>query len=150
MQKLHFKRTKNSITNKENIFPYCIDEWNKLKPEVRNAKPIYKFKKSIVTVKQENPLYNNHDTIGVKLLSHLRLQFAHLNEHKFRHGFNDTVNPVCPCGAEVETTKHFLLHCHCFSTQRIELFDNLYNLDSSFPKLNTQDISCLSFVWFNR
>ena len=41
----------------------------------------------------------------MKLLSRLRLQFTHLNEHKFRHGFNDMDNPICLCGAEVETNK---------------------------------------------
>ena len=49
------------------------------------------------------------------------LQFSHLNEHKFRHGFNDTVNTMYPCGNEEETNGHFLLHCHCFSSQRFEL-----------------------------
>ena len=121
------------------FFPYCTDEWNKLNPEIRNAKSIYKFKKSIITEKLENSLYNVHDPIGVKLLSRLRLQFTHLNEHKFRHGFNDTVNPMCPCGTDVETTEHFLLRCHCFSTQRSELFDYLYRLDLSFSKLNTKE-----------
>ena len=28
---------------KKPSFPYCIDEWNKLNSEVRNAKSIYKF-----------------------------------------------------------------------------------------------------------
>ena len=28
---------------KKSFFPYCVDEWNKLNPEVRNAKPINKF-----------------------------------------------------------------------------------------------------------
>ena len=28
---------------KKASFPYCIDEWNKLNSEVRNAKSIYKF-----------------------------------------------------------------------------------------------------------
>ena len=48
---------------------------------------------------------------------------------------------MCPRGAaeQVETTEHFLLRCHYFSTQGTELFDNLYNLDSSFSKLNTKD-----------
>ena len=79
------------------FFSYCIDEWNRLNPEIRNVKSICKFKKLIITQKLENSLYNVHDRIGVKLLSHLRLQFTHnLNKHKFRHGFNDTVNPTCP------------------------------------------------------
>ena len=112
--------------------PYCIDEWNKLNPKIRNAKSISKFKKSIITEKLENSLYNVHDPIGVKLLSRLRLQFTHLNEHKFRHGFNDTVNPMCSCGTDVETTEHFLLRCHFFSTQRSEL-------DQSFSKSNTKE-----------
>ena len=71
----------------------------------------------------ENCLYNVHDPIGVKLLSRLKLQFTHLNEHKFRHGSNDTVNPMCPCGTEVESNEQFLLHCHCFSIWRSELFN---------------------------
>ena len=41
-------------------FPLCIEEWNKLNPEIRNAKSIYKFKKSIITEKLENSLYNVH------------------------------------------------------------------------------------------
>ena len=92
---------------------------------------MYKFRKSIIIAKQENYLYNCHDPIGVNLLSRLRLQFT--------HGYNDTVNPMCPCGAEVDTTEHFLLPCHYFFTQRIKLFANLYNLHSSFSKLNTKD-----------
>ena len=97
-----------------------------LNPEIINAKSIYKFKKSIITEKLENTLYNAHDPIAVKLLSRLRLQFTHLNEHKFRHDFSDTVNPMCPCGTDTETTEHLLLRCHCFSIQRSELFDYLY------------------------
>ena len=72
-------------------------------------------------------------------MSHLRLQFSHLNKHKFRHGFNDTVIPMCSCGTEVETNEHFLLCCHCSSSQGFELFDNLYNLDPSFSKLNNKE-----------
>ena len=46
---------------------------------------------------------------------------------------------MCPCGTDGETTEHFLLRCHCFSTQRSELFDYLYRLDPSFSKLNTKE-----------
>ena len=77
--------------------------------------------------------------IGAKLLSRSRLQFSHLKEHKFRYGFNDTVNPMHPCGTEAETNEHFLLRFHCFSSQRSELFDNFYNLDPSFSKLNNKE-----------
>ena len=46
---------------------------------------------------------------------------------------------MCPCTTELETTEHFLLCCHCFSTQRSELFENLYSHDPSFSKLNTKE-----------
>ena len=53
----------------------------------------------------------------VKLLTRLRLQFSHLNEHKFRHGFSDTVNAMCRCIIELESTEHFLLRFDFSSTQ---------------------------------
>ena len=46
---------------------------------------------------------------------------------------------MCPCGTDAEATEHFHLRCHCFSTQRSELFDYLYRLDPSFSKLNTKE-----------
>ena len=49
-------------------------------------------------------LFGIYYPLGVKLFTRLRLQFSHLNEHKFRHGFCDTINPMCSCGTEVETT----------------------------------------------
>ena len=86
---------------------YFCHEWNKLNPEIRNTNSIYKFKKSIKIEILENSFYNVHDALGVKLLSRLKVQFSHLNEHKFRHGFNDTANPMCPCGTEIETNNIF-------------------------------------------
>ena len=64
----------------------------------------------------------------------LQRQFSHLNEHKFRHGFADTINTMCSCGSEVETTELFLLHCHLYSPKRVELLENLEKVDSSFLK----------------
>ena len=51
------------------FFPYCIDEWNDLNPETRNAKSTYNIKKLIIIEKLENFVCNIHDPIGVKLLS---------------------------------------------------------------------------------
>ena len=68
--------------------------------QFRNAKSIFKFKKSVITQKLENSSYNVHDTIGLKLLSRLKLRFTHLDGRKLRLGFNDTVNPMCPCRAD--------------------------------------------------
>ena len=67
---------------------------------------------------QERSLFSIHDPTGVKRLTRLRLKFSHLNEHKFRHNFKDTVVAMCDCGTETETTEHFFLCCPFFVTER--------------------------------
>ena len=76
---------------KKKVFPYCINEWNKLNLEIRNARSLNIFKTTIFIEKKENSLFFVHDPLDAKLLTRLRLKFSHLNEHKFWHGFNDTV-----------------------------------------------------------
>ena len=61
----------------------------------------------------------------------MRLNFSHLNEHKFHNRFRDTVNPFCCCNTETETTSHYLLRCHLFSEQRTKLLENFRNLDNT-------------------
>ena len=86
---------------------------------------MYRFKKSIRTEKLENPLYNVHDPIGVKLLSCLRLHFTHLSNHKFRHGFSYTVNPMGhQSGTDVKTCK--------FHSSKTPLVRYKYNNKSLF------------------
>ena len=124
---------------KNTFFPYCINEWNNLTVEIRNSKLVGAFKKLINAKKKKNLIFSIYDPLGVKLLTRLRLQFSHLNEHKFRHGFGDTINPMCACGSEVETTEHFLLRCHLYSPQRLELFENLEKVDSRFLNLKAKE-----------
>ena len=101
------------------FFPYCIKEWSKLNDKIRNIKSINKFKVTIIHFirPKGNSLFDIHDTNGIKLLSRLRFNFSHLNEHKFRHNFNDKVDPMCACGREPETTLHYLLRCNLYPTQ---------------------------------
>ena len=46
---------------------------------------------------------------------------------------------MCACGTEVETTEHFLLRCHFYSTQRLQLFENLEKVDLNILSLSTQN-----------
>ena len=143
---------------KNTFFTYCINEWNNLTVEIRNSKSVSAFKELIKCEKKKQSLFSIYDPLGVKLLTRFRLQFSHLNEHKFRHGFEDTINAMCACGSEVETTEHFLLRCHLYSPQRLELRENLEKVDSSFWNLNVKDkVSFLlygsqsaTFIWFSK
>ena len=82
-------------------------------------------------------LFSVYDPLGEKILTRLRLKFSHLKEHKFRHSFADTINPMCACGADVETTELFLLRCHFYSTQR--LLDNLERANPNFKNLSNKE-----------
>ena len=42
-------------------------------------------------------LFSIHHPVDVKLLVILGLGFTHLREHKLRHNFHDTLNPLCFC-----------------------------------------------------
>ena len=47
-----------------------------------------------------------------------------------------TINPMCACGTEVETTEHFPLGCHLYSSLSLELFKDLEKIDPNFLSLN--------------
>ena len=53
--------------------------------------------------------YGIYDPLGVTLLNRLGLGFSHLREHKFRHNFADTLNPLCSSPLETEDTEHQFL-----------------------------------------
>ena len=75
--------------------------------------------------------FETYDNKGLKLLTSLGLYFSHLNEHKCRHGFKDTVDPMRKCGLVTETTLNFLWHCRLYSTITTELLDDIYTVASS-------------------
>ena len=72
-----------------------------------------------------NDIFNIRCSTGLKLLTCLRLGLSHLREHKFNHNFKNTLNPLCPCSLESESTSHFFLHCHNFVEQRNNLKNEL-------------------------
>ena len=51
---------------------------------------------------------------GLKVITRLRLGLNHLRFHKFKHSFQDKLNPICNCGS-VETSINYLLLCPNFS-----------------------------------
>ena len=94
------------------------------------------FKKALLKYIRTSPslVYNVTDYVGLKLLTRLRLNLSHLCEHKFKHNFQDTVNPLC--SLESESVTHFLLHCHFYTNQWKTLFDSLHDINTSIPNLS--------------
>ena len=100
------------------------------------------FKLSILNFvrPREFSVFSVQDINGLKLLTRLRLNFNHLNEHKFRHNFNDKINPMCSCGKESETTLHYLLQCDSYSIYRIELLNNICALNHSLNNISEENL----------
>ena len=53
----------------------------------------------------------------------MRVGLSHLREHKFTHSFQDTLNPICNCGEDTETTSHYLHHCPGYLHERKTLLN---------------------------
>ena len=70
---------------------------------------------------KENGTYETYDPLGIKLLTRLRLAFSHFSEHKFRHNFPESLNPLCSCSLEIEYLLHFFLRCQNYTTNTTEL-----------------------------
>ena len=71
----------------------------------------------------QNRIYNCHNPKGIKLLIRLGAGLSHLREYKFKHSFQDTLNPICSCGENIETTSHYLLHCPDYLEERKTLLN---------------------------
>ena len=85
----------------------------KLDSNIKNSDPyaIFRRKRLAFVRPVGNSMYGIYDPFGVRLINRLRLGFSHLREHKFRQSFVDTVNPLCSCTLETESTEHFFLRC---------------------------------------
>ena len=83
----------------------------------------------------------------LKYLFQLRSGLSPLKAHKFRHNFDDTPNPTCPCGTAAESTQHFLLHCPIFSTHRKKLLEDINPLIGKL-NLNPDDQNFVTILLY--
>ena len=80
-----------------------------------------------------NSTFNCHNLSGIKLLSRIRLGLSNFREHKFKHSFQDYLNPFCSCWkGEVETSSPSLLHC---SNRTTISSPELFEKHSKFPSI---------------
>ena len=113
------------------FFPLYSQELNNLSDDIKwlpspiSSKTLLSFVKT-----SKNSVFAIHDNNGIKLLTHLRLNFSHLNDTNLDN-FLDTLNPICSCGSEPETTAHFLLRFQNHVMNRSKLLKNIYNLDQT-------------------
>ena len=110
--------------------------WKELDPSLRKAGSLSVFKANILKFIRPSPnsVYNCHNSKGLKLITRLRLDFSFLREHKFKNSFQDTTNLLCSCGLDIESTEHFLLHCHQFINEICTLLSTIDNINYKLLK----------------
>ena len=121
---------------KNSFFPSAVIESNNLGLSIRNSKSLIVFEKSILQFIRSSPssTYNCFNTKGIKHLTRPRLGLSHLRDHKFKHGFLDSLNPICSCGLNIETTCHYLLQCPSFiNEEKILLNDASKTTKDALP-----------------
>ena len=125
-------------TFKNSFIPSTIDFWYKLDEEIRNSKSIVIFKNKLLPFIRPTArsVFHIFDPQGLVLLTRLRLGLSHLNAHKFKHNFNDCINPLCTCSLETEDNTHFFLHCQHYTSFRIDLVSKVTSVYPSFVTLN--------------
>ena len=89
---------------------------------------------SFIRPNQSN-IFNIFAPVGLKLLTRLGLGLSHLNEHKFRHNFQDCLNPLCSCILEIEDTTYYLLQSQHFSNHRFDLMNSVKLIIPNFESL---------------
>ena len=125
---------------KNSFFPSTIRDWNVLEKDIKEAQTLKFFKKRLTNkIRPKKASYfgiRNNDKI--RYLTMLRLGLSPLREHKYRHGFADTSDPLCIVCKKKQDTKHFLLLCKSFTLSRTTLMHHVSDLAgesiSALPK----------------
>ena len=62
-------------------------------------------------------------------------KFMELQEHKLKHSFLDSINPICNCELNTELTSHYLIDSTTYNTERHTLMITLGNIDNNLLDL---------------
>ena len=112
------------------VIPNVVNEWNKLDPGIRSSTSYNLFRDTLLKFIRpaQRKTFNINDSVGMKLL--IRLGFSYLRERKFRHGFRDALNPLCP-RIEVETTTNYFLRWHFYDVNKSTFMNHFYDANRS-------------------
>ena len=65
----------------------------------------------------------------MKVAKRMHAGLSHLREPKFKHSFQDTSNPICSCGFDVELTSYYVLHCLMYNHEIQTLPSTIKTID---------------------
>ena len=127
------------------MYKFRSNDWKEnLLPQIWNSDTYGTFKKTILKFIRPSPksLFECHNPRGIKFLTNFRLGLSHLCEHRFKHSFKDSLNPLCnKRGAEAESASDFLLHCPIYNNDRSSLLSTIRNTDSKLLEITDSSLT---------
>ena len=125
-------------------------EWNKMDLNICNSGCLPRFKSKVLKFirPSENSIFLCNNPKEIQLLIRLKLGLSHLRDHKFKHNFLETLNPICNCGEDIETSCHYLLHCSLYTNERLALLNVIQGIDNSILELTDSHI--VEFLLYGR
>ena len=125
------------------LFLFVIIEWDNLQvfgnSEFNYSKSILQFIKIF-----SSSTYNCFKSKGIKQITRFLLGLNHLGDHKFKHGFLDSLNSICSCRLDIETAGHYLLHHPDFTNERSILLNIAPTINES--SLTSSDASIIKLL----
>ena len=92
-----FSLLRQSITFSKILFFHTLLSNGITDSNLRNSKSISVFKERILNFIRPSPIFflffDCHNPKRIKLITRLWLSLSHLRERKFKHSFQDTINP---------------------------------------------------------
>ena len=127
------------------FFPYCQLNWDTLSASVKDLPTLSQFKSALLKIIRPSPrsYFNINDKLGIRRLAQLRVGLSDLRDHRKNHHFANCPFATCACSLAPETTKHFLLECNRFVTQRNVLMTFLSSIS---PTIDVSDHILLNEV----
>ena len=91
-----------------------------------------------------NSVFGIFNPLGLTLMTKLWLGLSHLNEHRFKHSFNDYINPLCIFSLDIDSKVHYFLHCNYSNSARISLLNDINSVDKILSSLS--DLSLVNIL----
>ena len=114
-----------------------LKDWFNLDDNIGNFELILVFKSRSLSLicPIQNSVLNIFNPKGLIMLTHLCLGFSYLNEHRFRHNFENCINPLRSCSLVTEDKLHYLLYCHHLSQYQFDLMNSVKSVLDNFESL---------------
>ena len=71
----------------------------------------------------------------------MKVGLSHFCEHKVKQSFQNTLNVICNCGEDIETTSHYLLHCQDYLHERKTLLNTVSCIVPNIFDLNNRKLT---------